>query len=112
MIYASVVAVVAVVALTYFGWKLTARSAYESAEYTVLDSAGPFETREYPDLMMATTNTQFESQGDEGTTRPGHQVHFVATRFLFGSNEKVNWPLASKNGTLHLRQRLRYMSLL
>ena len=67
MIYASVVAVVAVVVLTYFGWKLTARSAYESAEYTVLDSAGPFETREYPDLMMATTNTQFESQGDDGS---------------------------------------------
>ena len=59
--------VVAVVALTYLGWKVTARSAYESAEYTVLDSAGPFEAREYPDLMMVTTNTQFESQGDDGS---------------------------------------------
>ena len=59
--------VVAVFALTYFGWKLTARSAYESAEYTVLDSAGPFETREYPDLMMATTNTQLEVQGGDGS---------------------------------------------
>jgi hypothetical protein len=65
MIYASVVT--AVVALAYFGWKLTARSAYESAEYTVLESDSPFETRAYADLMIATTNLQFESQGDDGS---------------------------------------------
>ena len=56
-----------VVAVTYFGWKLTARSAYESAEYTVLQSDGAFEVREYPALMMATTNTRFEAQGDDGS---------------------------------------------
>jgi hypothetical protein len=65
MIYLCIVTVVVV--LAYFGWKLTARSAYESAEYTVLESDSPFETREYPDLMMATTNMQFESQGDDGS---------------------------------------------
>ena len=48
--------VVTVVGLAYLGWKVTARGAYESAEYTVLQSDGKFETREYPDLMMATTN--------------------------------------------------------
>ena len=65
MVYLCVATVV--VALAYFGWKLTARSAYESAAYTVLESDSPFEIREYPDLMMATTNMQFESQGDDGS---------------------------------------------
>ena len=54
-------------ALAYLGWKLTARSAYESAEYTLLDSDSPFETRRYPDLLMATTNMKFESQGGDGS---------------------------------------------
>jgi hypothetical protein len=57
----------AVGALAYLGWKLTARSAYESAEYTLLDSDSPFETRRYPDLLMATTNMKVESQGDDGS---------------------------------------------
>ncbi len=60
-------AAIVVVALSYFAWKQTARSAYESAAYIVLESDGAFETREYPDLMMATTNMQFESQGDDGS---------------------------------------------
>ena len=65
MIYLCVAAVV--VAFAYFGWKLTARSSYESAAYTVLETDSPFETREYPDLMLATTNMQLESQGDDGS---------------------------------------------
>ena len=65
IIYASIFIVV--VALSYFGWKLTARGAYESAEYSVLQSDGPFEVREYEDLMMATTNMKLESQGDDGS---------------------------------------------
>jgi hypothetical protein len=51
----------------YMGWKLTSRSAYESADYTVIESEAPFEVREYPDLLMATTETQFSSQGDDGS---------------------------------------------
>lgn len=54
-------------AVAYFGWKFTARSAYESAGYTVLESNQPFEIREYPDLMLATTNMQFQSQGNDGS---------------------------------------------
>lgn len=65
MLYLIVATVV--VAVAYFGWKLTARSAYESAEYTVLQSDGAFEVRDYPALMMATTNTRFEAQGDDGS---------------------------------------------
>jgi hypothetical protein len=65
MLYVS--GVVVLVAVAYFGWKLTARSAYESAEYTLLESDGQFEIREYADLMMATTNMRFESQADDGS---------------------------------------------
>lgn len=65
MIYFSIFIVVGL--LGFYGWKLTARSAYESAEFTVLESESPFETREYPDLMLVTTNMQFDSQGDDGS---------------------------------------------
>jgi hypothetical protein len=65
MVYCFVSIAVAVVA--FFGWKVTARNAYESAEYTVVESTSSFELREYPDLMMATTGTRFESQGDDGS---------------------------------------------
>jgi hypothetical protein len=78
MIYAGVVTVLAV---TYFGWKLTARGAYESAQYTVLDSAGPFETREYPDLSLATTNMQFELQGNDGS-------FMRLFRYIGGANDR------------------------
>ena len=65
MIYLFVAAVLIVVA--YFGWKFTARSAYESAEYTVLESDDSFEIREYPDLMLATTGMKSESQDEDGS---------------------------------------------
>ena len=53
--------------ITYMGWKLTARSAYESAEYSVLESDGSFELREYPDLMLASTKMGTRIQGDDGS---------------------------------------------
>lgn len=71
----------ALIALGYFGWKLTARSAYESAEYTVLESDSPFETREYPDLQLATTNMQFKSQGDDGS-------FMRLFRYISGANDE------------------------
>jgi hypothetical protein len=79
MIYLSIVSVVIV--LVYFAWKLTARSAYESAEYTMLESDSPFETREYPDLQLATTNMQFKSQGDDGS-------FMRLFRYISGANEE------------------------
>ena len=78
MIYAGVVTVLA---LAYFGWKLTARGAYESAEYTVLDSASPFETREYPDLIVATTNMQFDLRGGDGS-------FMRLFRYIGGANDR------------------------
>lgn len=46
--------VILTVAIAYLGWRLTSRSGYESAEYSVLESNGPFELREYPDFMLVT----------------------------------------------------------
>ena len=65
MIYLTLAA--ALVVVVYFGWKLTSRSAYETAEYAVLESDQSFEVREYPDLMMATTDMQQQSQGNDGS---------------------------------------------
>ncbi len=48
-------------------WSFTARAAYESAEYTVVESDGGFEIREYPDLMLASTAMKSESQGNDGS---------------------------------------------
>ncbi len=48
-------------------WKMTARNAYENAEYTVLKSDGDYEIREYPKLMLATTDMRFTSPGDDGS---------------------------------------------
>lgn len=59
--------VILTVAITYLGWRLTSRSGYESAEYSVLESNGPFELREYPDLMLVTTAMKFQSQGNDGS---------------------------------------------
>ena len=78
MIYVSLAVVVA--AVTYFGWKVTARGAYESAEYTVFETDGVFEIREYPSLMMATTNMQIEVQGDNGS-------FMRLFRYISGENE-------------------------
>jgi len=56
MVYLGLTAVLLV--FFFFGWKLTARSAYESAAYTVVESAGAFEIREYPDLMLVITDSK------------------------------------------------------
>jgi hypothetical protein len=79
MIYLCIAAAVA--ALAYFGWKFTARSAYESAEYKVVRSDRPFEIREYPDLMMATTTTKFDSQGNDGS-------FMRLFRYISGANDR------------------------
>ena len=72
---------IGVATITFFGWELTARSAYESAEYTVIESEGSFETREYPDLMMAVTDTSFKSKRDDGS-------FMRLFRYISGANQK------------------------
>jgi hypothetical protein len=78
MIYISLAIVVT--AIFFFVWKVTVRSQYESADYTVLESKGVFQIREYPYLMMVTTNMNIESQGDDGSFRR-------LFRYISGENE-------------------------
>ena len=48
--------------------RMTARTSYESAAYSVVESDGPFEIREYPDLMLVTTGMKSEgSDGSDGS---------------------------------------------
>ena len=49
------------------GWRMTSRTAYEAAEYEILEVDGSIELREYPDLKLVTTDMQFDSQGNDGS---------------------------------------------
>ncbi len=87
MIYLLIAAVIC--GLAYTGWKLTSRNAYESAEYSVLESDGNIELREYPDLMLASTKMGSRTQGDDGSF--GRLFQYIS-----GGNEdkqKVQSPL-------------------
>lgn len=63
MVYAAIL--ILLVAMAGVGWSMTARSSYESAAYSLLESDGSFEIREYPDLMLVTT--PMKSQGSDGS---------------------------------------------
>ena len=78
MIYLLIAAILS--GLGYAGWKLTSRNAYESAEFSVLESDGEIELREYPDLMLATTPMGTRIQGDDGSF--GRLFQYIS-----GSNE-------------------------
>ena len=71
---------VVAVGLACIAWKLTARSAYESPEYTVLTSEGAFEVRDYPTLALASTDMRFEHQGNDGS-------FMRLFRYIRGSNQ-------------------------
>lgn len=79
MIYFGFTAVLLV--FFFFSWKLTARSAYESAAYTVVESAGPFEIRDYPDLMLVMT---------DGKAQPANKdKRFMKLfRYIQGANQQ------------------------
>ncbi len=59
------IAIVVTAGAVTFG--MTARAAYESAPYTVLEKSGKIEIREYPDLVLAATQSRFEAQGRDGS---------------------------------------------
>ncbi|QDU92466.1 SOUL family heme-binding protein [Lignipirellula cremea] len=67
-------------AATYFGWKSTARGAYESAEYKVVETDGSFEIREYPELLLVTTRSEFAAKADDGS-------FMRLFRYISGSND-------------------------
>lgn len=61
-------------------WTLTVAADEESAAYTVIKSDGVFEIREYPDLMLAATNSSPDATGRDG----GFMRLF---RYISGNNE-------------------------
>jgi hypothetical protein len=79
LIFVSIISIVVVAG--YFAWKLTARGAYESAEYMVLVSDGSCELRQYPELTMATTSMRFDSQGGDGS-------FMRLFRYISGANDQ------------------------
>lgn len=48
-------------------WAVASRAGYESAPYKVIEKDGDIEIREYPDLMLASTNSKMDSQGRDGS---------------------------------------------
>jgi len=73
----------AMVGLVGFGmaaWTMTARAGYESAEYKVIESDDNIEIREYPDLMLAATDSKMDSQGRDGS-------FMRLFRYISGANE-------------------------
>ncbi|GIX00553.1 MAG: hypothetical protein KatS3mg111_3885 [Pirellulaceae bacterium] len=50
-----------------FALTMATRAGYESAQYKVIESDGRLEVREYPDLMLVTTDSRMDSQGRDGS---------------------------------------------
>ncbi|MEE2639268.1 MAG: heme-binding protein [Planctomycetota bacterium] len=51
----------------YLILKSSYRGAYESADYTVIRSDGPFQIRDYPELTLAITSMRKGSAGNDGS---------------------------------------------
>lgn len=78
MVY--LVALIGLIGIGMATWTMTARAGYETAEYNVIESDGNFEIREYPDLMMAATDSDMDSQGRDGS-------FMRLFRYISGANE-------------------------
>lgn len=61
-------------------WSVTARAGYESAPYKVIESDGNIEIREYPDLVLATTESKIDARGNDGS-------FMRLFRYISGNNE-------------------------
>jgi hypothetical protein len=59
---------------------LTANAAYESAEYEVVEKDGKIEIRQYPELILASTESKVDAQGRDGS-------FLRLFRYISGSNE-------------------------
>lgn len=55
------------VVLGTLAWNVAARAGYESAAYDVIESDGSIEIRQYPDLVVASTDSNFEAKGNDGS---------------------------------------------
>ena len=68
------------VVLGALAWSVTARAGYESAPYKVVESDGNIEIREYPDLVLASTEAKFDARGNDGS-------FMRLFRYISGNNE-------------------------
>ena len=60
---------------------MTSRIGYESAEYRVIRSEGKFEIREYPELVLAATNSRLSAKGRDGS-------FMRLFRYISGANQR------------------------
>ncbi len=68
------------VVVASLAWNFTSRTAYESAEYTVVESDGAYQIRDYPDLMLVSTDMRLAAQsGDSSFMR--------LFRYIRGANQ-------------------------
>jgi DNA gyrase inhibitor GyrI len=72
--------VAAVLIIGVFVLSKTTRGGYETAQYTVIESEGGFEVREYPDLMLVATTTKIDAEGRDGS-------FMKLFRYISGANE-------------------------
>lgn len=59
--------IIGLIGIVSVAWTMTARGAYESAEYKMVERDGLIEIREYPDLMLAATDSKMDAQGRDGS---------------------------------------------
>jgi len=77
---ASIAIIVVLSIAGVFVFNRATRAGYESAEYTVVESDGKFEVRQYPDLTLVATTTQIDAQGRDGS-------FMKLFRYISGANE-------------------------
>lgn len=73
------------IVVSFLAWKYTSRTAYEAAEYTVVESSGDFEIRDYPDLVLATTAMRSRSPEGDGN---GNGSFMRLFGYISGENEQ------------------------
>jgi len=85
------ITVFTVTAFMFVGWKLTARGNYETAAYQVIDSDGPFELRDYPEIMLVTTDMALNSNGNDGSF--GRLFQYISGGNEVGQKVKMTTPV-------------------
>jgi len=88
-------------------WNLTARGAYETAEYQVVEKEGLLEVREYPDLTLVTTPMVSSSQGNDGS-------FMRLFRYISGANQEqqkveMTTPVFMEEGTRESRGQMGFV---
>lgn len=72
--------IASLVVLGTVAWSFAGRAGYESAPYNVIESDGNIEIRQYPDLVLASTDSKFEARGNDGS-------FMRLFRYISGANE-------------------------